>query len=263
MHEDAGDLPASRPAGSSRYGFGEALADAWGFFGEHLTLCSTIFGAVHVAAALLSLLLLVAASSLGSVTAIPARLTAGVVLPVMAGSLGVAILSRKVRRSQAEGRDEEAPGGLLAGLDRADIVGLTLVAALLAVAAVIFLGGYGVLILPFFYGPPIAMQIVVERGASIPDALRDARGMLVGAWNTMLYLFAVALILGVVSIVPVGGLVSLAGHREDLPTIAVLSLGRGLLIGLFSGFLGAMQITIYRRLRERSTSITDGAAIPD
>jgi hypothetical protein len=78
----------------------------------------------------------------------------------------------------------------------------------------------------------------------------------------MLYLFAVALILGIASIVPVGGLVSLAGQRSDVPTIGVLSLGRGVLIGLFAGFLGAMQISIYRRLSEGADDVTDAAATP-
>ena len=118
------------------------------------------------------------------------------------------------------------------------------------------------MVLPLFYGPPIAMQLVVTREISLTQALSRARALLSGRWNTLLYLFAVALVLGIVSIVPVGGLVALASGRDDLGTIAALSVGRGVLIGLFAGFLGAMQIAIFRRLADEDAS-RGAAASPD
>lgn len=205
-------------------------------------------------------MLLLAASSLGDFAAIPARLLAGVVIPVIAGSLAVAALSRHVLEDLPDGGSGDVQR---AKLLRPDALGMTLVAALAAVAAVVLLGGYGILVLPLFYGPPIAMQLLVTRELSLAEALQTARVLLARRWNTMLYLFAVALVLGIVSIVPVGGLVSLADGRGDLGTIAALSLGRGLLIGLFAGFLGAMQIAIFRKLEEPSEPPTGAAAIPD
>lgn len=238
------------------------MTDAWGVFTEHLRLCLGLFAGFHLVAAALSFLLLLAASSLGDVAAIPARLTAGVVSPVIAGSLAVAALSRHVL-SRRPGGETEPAGAAPPGLVRSDVIGMTLVAALVAVGAVVFLGGFGILLLPFFYGPPIAMQFVVSEDMSLSEALHRGRAALAGAWHTMLYLLLVALILGVISIVPVGGLVSLANERADLYTIAALSLGRGSLIGLFAGFLGAMQIAIFQRLRQPAAAATGGTASPD
>ena len=247
------------PPSAQRYGFGGALADAWDLFRKHLRICLGLFAVLHVAGALLAFMLLLAASAAGDFAAIPARLTAGVVIPVIAGSLAVAALSRHVLEDLPDSAPDASPR---LSLLRADVLGVALVATLAAVAAVLLLGGYGILVLTFFYGPPIAMQVVVTEERSLSEALQRARGALAGRWNTMLYLFAVALMLGIVSIVPVGGLVSLAGGRDDLGTIAALSLGRGLLIGLFAGFLGAMQIAIFRRLMEPEARPTGGTATP-
>ena len=246
------------PTAPARYGFGGALADSWDVFREHLRICLGLFAVLHLAGALLSFMVLLAASSLGDFAAIPARLLAGVVIPVIAGSFAVAALSRHVLEELPEG----GSGAQRARLLRPDVIGMSLVAALAAVAAVVLLGGYGILVLPLFYGPPMAMQLVVTRELSLAEALQTGRVSLAGRWNTILYLFAVALVLGIVSIVPVGGLVSLADGRDDLGTIAALSLGRGLLIGLFAGFIGAMQIAIFRRL-ERPGPATGAVATPD
>lgn len=190
---------------------------------------------------------------------IPARLTSDVVIPTLAGSVAVALFSRHVLGASVATPDDvenESRPSLL----RPDVLGMTLVAALAGVGAVVFLGGYGILVLPFFYGPPIAMQLVVTRDLSLSEALQTARALMAGRWHLMLYLFATALLLGIVAIVPVGGLVSLAGS-EGLTTIAALSLGRGLLIGLFAGFLGAMQLAIFRTVDQPSAR--GEAAIPD
>ena len=247
------------PTAPARYGFGGALADSWELFRRHLRVCLGLFVLLHVAGALLSFLVLLAASSLGDVAAIPARLLAGVVIPVIAGSFAVAALSRHVLEEIPDRTGDVQRVKLL----RPDVIGMTLVAALAAVAAVVLLGGYGILVLPLFYGPPIAMQLTVTRDLSLAEALQTARVLLAGRWNTILYLFAVALVLGIVSIVPVGGLVNLANGRDDLGTIAALSLGRGFLIGLFAGFLGAMQIAVFRRLVERPAPVTGEAASQD
>lgn len=237
------------------------MTDGWDVFTGHLRPCLGLFAGFHLVAAALSFLLLLAASSLGDVAAIPARLIAGVVLPVIAGSLAVAALSRHVLSRHTEGEDEAA--AVSRGLVRSDVIGMTLVATLVAVGTVVLLGGFGILLLPFLYGPPIAMQFVVAEESSLSEALHKGRAALAGAWHTMLYLLLVALILGVISIVPVGGLVSLADGRADLYTIAALSLGRGLLIGLFAGFLGAMQIALFQRLRHPAVATTGGTASPD
>jgi hypothetical protein len=214
---------------------------------------------LHAAGALLSFLLLVAASSLGAVAAIPARLTSGVVIPAIAGSMAVALFSRHALAgtvaTSPDVEDEARPT-----LARPDVLGMTLVAALAAVGAVVFLGGYGILVLPFFYGPPVAMQLVATRDLALSEALQTARTLMAGRWHLMLYLFATALLLGTVAIVPVGGLVSLAGGSEGLTTIAALSLGRALLIGSFAGFLGAMQLAIFRTVSE--PAVTGEAASP-
>lgn len=236
------------------------MADSWELFREHVRICLGLFAVLHLAGALLSFMVLLAASSLGTFAAIPARLLAGVVIPVVAGSFAVAALSRHVLEVLPEG---EAGVVQRAKLMRPDVLGVTLVAALAAVAGVVLLGGYGILVLPLFYGPPIAMQLVVTRELSLAEALQTTRVLLAGRWNVVLYLFAVALVLGIVSIVPVGGLVSLAGGRDDLGTIAALSLGRGLLIGLFAGFIGAMQLAIFRRLEKPGQPATTEAATQD
>ncbi len=219
-------------------------------------MCLGLFVVFHLAGALLSFMLLLAASSLGTFAAIPARLMAGVVIPVVAGSFAVGALSRHVLEDLPDGNGTEVRRNRIL---RPDVIGMTLVAALIAVAVVMLLGGYGILVLPLFYGPPIAMQFVTTRKLSLAEALQTARGNLAGHWNTMLYLFAVALVLGIVSIVPVGALVSLAGARDDLGIIAALSLARGLLIGLFAGFLGAMQIAIFCRLDDLARPSRDEA----
>lgn len=233
------------------------MANAWDVFREYLGICLGLFAVLHMAGALLSFMLLLAASSAGDFAAIPVRLLTGVVIPVIAGSFAVAALSRHVLEAlPADGGD----GTVRTKLLRPDVIGMTLVAALAAVAAVLLLGGYGILVLPFFYGPPIAIQLVLTRGLAVADALQMTKVSLAGRWNTLLYLFAVALVLGIVSIVPVGGLVSLAAGRDDLGTVAALSVGRGLLIGVFAGFLGAMQIAIFRRLEEPASVTTGGTA---
>lgn len=242
--------PDPEPAvGQARYGLGQALADAWDVFSKHPRVGLGVFAGFHLAGALVAFLLLLAASSLGGPGVIATRLTAGVVVPVMAGSWAVAFLSRHVL-DHGPGGEAEGRGTPRRGLLRPDVIGMALVAALAAAGAVLFLGGFGILVLPFFYGPPIAMQFAVTHQLSLTEALQRARATLAGRWHTMLYLFAVALALGIVGIVPVGALVSMADGRGDLVTIAALSLGRGLLVGVFAGFLGAMQISIFSRFSE-------------
>ena len=245
-----------------RYGFGGALADAWDTFTAHLRPSLVIFGLFHVLGALVSFTLLIGASSLGAVAVIPARLMALVVAPVLAGSLAVASLSRYAWVA-SDGSLPQTSNPTPRSILRPDILGLALVAAVGAVIAVLLLRGPAILVLPFFYGPPIAMQLAVTEELSLAQALQSARVALAGQWQSLLYLFAVSLALGLLAIVAVGGLLSLAGGRDDLGTAAALSLGRGLIIGVSAAFVGAMQIAIFRRLMEPAPVSTSGAATRD
>ncbi len=239
-----------------RYGFAHALSTAWALLAANAARAFGIFVAIHLLAAVLSFLILLAAPAEVAAAVIPARFVAGVLVPTFAGSIGVAILTNVLIRP-------DAAGGGITGVVTGTTASMATIAAAVALVAVLFLGGYGVLVLPFFYGPPIAMQIAVAEGWGVQASLASARARLRGNWHTVLYLFAVAVALGVLSVVPVGGVFSLVAERADVAVVALVSVARGVLIGIFATFVGVMQVSSYLRLRHGAEAASPGAPIPD
>ncbi len=186
------------------------------------------------------------------------RLVSGVIVPTFAGSICVALLTKFLLASRARSLGEDPPARVTNGA----VLVMASVASGVALVAVIFLGGYGVVLLPFFYGPPVAMQILIAEKRPPGEAVSAARERLRGNWHTIVYLFGVAVASGILALVPVGALFSLAADRGDLPTVGAVTLGRGALVGLFATFAGVMQVTLYLHLRDTHAVPTDGAPIP-
>ncbi len=243
--DEAAVPPEALQDGPARYGFGSFLTDSWALLRAHVRALVGIFVGVHVVAALVPFLFFFRPDA---GVALPVVFLIRVVIPVALGSLAVALVSPSMIAPadptpslRAEERRIRAA--------RADLVAMCLLASMAAVVAVIFLGAYGFLILPLFYGPPIAMQILSAEGASFGEAMTGARVMLKNNWRTMLYLFNVSLGTGLVAFVLIGGLFSLLTGGPEPITSVIVAIGQGAIVGSLAAFLAAGQNAIFLRLR--------------
>ena len=127
---------------------------------------------------------------------------------------------------------------------------MTLVATLLAIVAVLFLGAYGFIVLHLFYGPPVAMQVLVSERLPLRDSLIRARSYLRGNWRLLAYLFALALLIGLVTFVVLGGAFSVMREMVEPWRSLGLAGWQGLVTGALSSVIVAAQLALYLHLRE-------------
>jgi nitrate reductase NapE component len=240
----------------ARYGLGRFLADGWAEWRRRPRVWLGVFIGLHVAAALVPFLIFFDVPDDGTLAIV---FLVRVVVPLVAGSVAVALATHLARRGAADDPATEhgSPSPSLEG-KWVDLLSLALFAALLGVVLVLFLGAYGFLILHFVYGPPIAAQVLLFEGLPFREALVRTRLLLAGNWRMVLYLLTVAIVIGLIGFVVVGALYSLVDGRSDTPAALVLSVGQALVVGALTSYLGAAQTGLYLSLSAKEPSSMDG-----
>jgi len=187
--------------------------------------------------------------SVPDAAALPLIFLVRVVAPVMAGSLAVAVISVLLLPPSAEPSPGVRAAARLARGAGMDLWAMSLVATMLAIVAVLFFGAYGFLVLHFFYGPPIAMQVLMSERLSLRESLRSARAYLRGSWRLVLYLFSIALILGMLTFVVLGAAFSAWQDSSEPWSSLALAGSQGIVTGAFAAVVAAAQVALYLQVR--------------
>lgn len=253
--EEHPDPQGSRP----RYGFGAFVRHGWEVFRRDPQRTIGAFCLLHVLAALIPFVFFFEVSDEAT---LPLIFLTRVVVPVIVGSVAVAVGSRILgRRDETAGAEQPdevditdvddvntvaAPGSRAV-----DLFALSLIAAMFSVAGVLFLRAYGILILHMFYGPPVAMQVAVLEGRSFSEATKRARSLLRGNWRLILYMLNVALLIGILNLVLLGPVYGLLPDDFDLAASLAVSVVHGIALGLLTSYLAAVQVALYEHLRDQ------------
>lgn len=243
------------PPVPARYGFGAFVRAGWQVFRRDTQRLIGIFCVLHVVAALIPFVFFFEVSN---EAALPLIFLTRVVIPVVVGSIAVAIGGRILGRADdaaataptpdAIAGDQELPGP--ARTRALDLFALSLIAAMFSIAGVLFLRAYGFLILHMFYGPPVAMQVAVLEGRSFNEATRRARALLRGNWRLILYLLNLAVLVGILNLVLLGPLYGLLdGSDFELAPALAVSVVHGIILGVLTSYLAASQVALYEHLR--------------
>ena len=240
-----------------RYGFGAFVRHAWEVFRRDPQRAIGIFCLLHVLAALIPFVFFFEVSDEAT---LPLIFLTRVVIPVIVGSIAVAIGSRILGRgteAPSDGStDEEAPledvePAGVSGTRALDLFALSLIAAMFSIAGVLFLRAYGFLILHMFYGPPVAMQVAVLEGRSFSEATRRARTLLRGNWRLILYMLNVALLIGILNLILLGPVYGLLPDDFDMAASLAVSVVHGVVLGVLTSYLAAVQVALYEHLRDQ------------
>lgn len=195
--------------------------------------------------------------------ALPVVFLIRVVVPVLLGSFAAAAISVLVlRRRQGLSTSVSEAVSLTRG-NGTDLLAMALVATMLAIVAVLFLGAYGFIVLHLFYGPPVAMQVLVSERLPLRDALVRARSCLRGNWRLFAYLFALALLIGLVTFVVLGAAFSVVREVVEPWRSLGLATSQGLVTGALSSVIVAAQIALYLQLRELWPGPREATTEPD
>ena len=182
--------------------------------------------------------------------ALPVVFLIRVVVPVLLGSLAVAVISALVLRRREEPSSSISEAVSLTRARGTDLLAMALVATLLAIVTVLFFGAYGFILLHLFYGPPVAMQILVSEQIPLRDALGRTRSYLRGNWLMFGYLFALALLVGLVTFVVLGGAFTVMRETPEPWRALGLTASQGLVTGALAASIVAAQLALYLHLRK-------------
>ena len=187
-----------------------------------------------------------------------------VVLPVLIGTVAMAIGSSLLLDSPGPGEVSTSNASLRSawrqiGPRRFDVVVMGLVASLFAIAAVLFLGAYGFLILHLFYGPPIAIQVLVGEAGSYRESLQRARMLLRGNWRTILYLLNASLAIGAVALLVLDLIVRFVGGGGG----ALLAVFQGLVLGALTALLAGAQVSLFLYLLRDHSNVVDATEVSE
>ena len=245
------DAEAGGPAAIRRYSFSAFARDSWTQFRSATRPLVTIFCAVHIVSAVLPYLVVF---DVPDAVGYPLVFLFRVVIPVVLGTIAVAIASVVLDgRRDGEGSEGAVANGALQSLRTrwADVLVLGLVASLMGTGAVFLLGAYGFLILHFFYGPPIAAQVLTVEGSTYRDALQRARTLLRGNWRVVLYLLNSALVIGALGLLLLDLVLRLVGDGSDAVVRPLMGLAQGLVLGTLTAFVAAAQFAVFLYLRDQ------------
>ena len=260
--DESRDEPHTDPQPTrERYSFSTFTRQSWLAFRGAARSLILLFGVAHVLAAVLPYLV---AFDVPAALGYPLVFLFRVVLPVLIGTVAMAIASSLLLDSPDPGEASTSNASLRSawreiGPRRIDVVVMGLVASLFAIAAVLFLGAYGFLILHLFYGPPIAIQVLVGEAGSYRESLQRARLLLRGNWRTILYLLNASLAIGAVALLVLDLIVRFVGGGGG----ALLAVFQGLVLGALTALLAGAQVSLFLYLRRDHSNVVDPTEVSE
>ena len=112
---------------------------------------------------------------------------------------------------------------------------------------------------PLVFGPPIVAQVIAVEGLSLRDALSRTRTLLAGVGGrAFLYLLNIGVGIGILSVLMIGGAMSLVVDGPEIVRVLVNSVYQSAVLGLLVGFLATVEYVMFTQLRARA-----GDATPD
>lgn len=184
---------------------------------------------------------------------LPLSLVVRVILPALIATIGLAVASR-VYEAWAQGR-AIAIGTAAAELRPLirEVLAAGLMAGMVALALVVFLGGAGLILLPLFYGPPIVIQVIALESSPLQHAWPRSRSLLKGNWGrAVLVLLLVVLATAMLSAAALSAAVGITDGIPEAPRLLLLTVLQALIVGLALPFLAAVQVEVYSGLLARA-----------
>lgn len=193
------------------------------------------------------------------VARLPLGILIEVAVPAFAGTLAMVAATLVLVRHQEEETQQAGIGPQFRDrLKPALATGLLSAFIASALLLVPFLGLLlSFLLMPLVLGPPIVGQVIAVEGLSLREALKRARGLTAGMTGRVsLYLLNVGVGLGILSVLLVGGAMSLARTAGDLPRVLITSIYQAAVLGIIVGFLATVEYVVFTKLRARAVDAT-------
>ncbi len=141
------------------------------------------------------------------------------------------------------------------------VVAAGLLVSIVALAAILLLGPLASLVvIPLLVGPPVLVQVIVWEGLPFQEALRRTRILVRDHWSRVfLYLFTIALAVGVAQMVVTGVLGSLLVEfvrSRTTASVLVVSVANSVVAALALAYMAAASVVAYLDLRFRAEGIS-------
>jgi hypothetical protein len=240
-----------------RLALGPLVVRSWGIYKRVLLKSAIAFGGVFL---VLMPLPPVVALDASPFISIPSSILLQLVIPAAAGSIAVMVVSRLTAADLMERSATIADGLRIIVANKRAVFAAMALSALLTTAVAFLISLYTSLIFHLFLGPPLIAQAITIEGHSFGNAVNHVKGLTRGrVGRVLLYLLNVALLVGIVALIVVGGLTTSVLGTPYAVRTAVFILTQSLLLGALIAFMVVFETVLYFELRD---SIT-GAASPD
>jgi hypothetical protein len=135
------------------------------------------------------------------------------------------------------------------------VLGAMALSALLTMAVAFLISLYASLVFHLFLGPPLIAQAVTLEGQSLGNAVKYVQNLTRGRFGrVLLYLLNVALLVGIVALILVGGLTTSVLGAPFAVRTAVFILSQSLLLGALTAFMVVFETVLFFELRNSVTA---------
>jgi hypothetical protein len=240
------------PGTRTKLALGPLVVRSWGIYKRILLRSAVVFGVVFLV--LMPLPPVVALDSSPFIT-IPLSILLQLVVPAAAGSIAVMVVSALAAAELTERSATISDGWRTIAANKGAVLGAMALSALLTMGVALLISVYASLIFHLFLGPPLIAQAIAIEGHSFEKAVRYVQGLTRGRLGrVLLYLLNVALLVGIVAFILVGGLPTLVGGTPYAVQAAVLILTHSLLLGGLIAFMVVFETVLYFGLRSAPKS---------
>lgn len=245
MTQSHGDETDPKEESPQYLSFTNVLAQTGRLYALRWKPLAVLFALASIAITLLSLVGLASPGRLELFLAFAAQ----IVLPVIIGSFAMALASVMYADRSGEPVGVRDAWGRVRPRSR-DILFSGLFASMLALWAVILLRQFGFVLMPLFFGPPIAIQVIALEGLDFRPARSRSRELLKGqTGRVVVYLVVVALAVGLLGTATLSATVAVLDPALDGATLAgVFSIVQVLVAALMLPFLAGAAYVCYRTL---------------
>jgi hypothetical protein len=247
--ERAQQEPAHR---GTRLALGPLLARSWDVYKRIFFKSAIAFGVVFL---VLMPLPPVVALSAPPFLLIPISILLQLVIPAVAGTIAVMVVTVLAAEKLKDGSATIGDGLRIIVANKGAVLGAMALSALLTMAVAFLISLYASLVFHLFLGPPLIAQAVTLEGQSLGNAVKYVQNLTRGRFGrVLLYLLNVALLVGIVALVLVGGLTTSVLGAPFAVRTAVFILSQSLLLGALTAFMVVFETVLFFELRNSVTA---------